>query len=360
MLTTLSLDDARSEIEESKREVERELGRPARIFCYPFGYHSPREVELVTRERLSRRRDVRVRRKHRRPSRTTSCGARSSSAPIRCGCSARGSPARPTHRPPAAARGASSTSRREPAAARARDARRGGRRADLRGHARRRPARALRDRGRGARTGRGARERLRRAWTCRSTTFATSCAIRTPTTTLAAVRELRSLARRLAPDVVQINSSKAGVLARLALRRPRRAHGVHRARLGVLGPHRRRRALLYTAGERAVAPLTDAIVCVSSHDLQLARERGISPRERPARHPQRRRRARSAAAAAPAGQPPRARLHCAPRAAQGPDHAAGRARPAGLRGLGAARVRRRPRPRGRSSGIATRSAWAIA
>jgi peptidoglycan/xylan/chitin deacetylase (PgdA/CDA1 family) len=47
MLTTLSLDDARSEIEGSKREVERELGRPARIFCYPFGYHSPRELELV-------------------------------------------------------------------------------------------------------------------------------------------------------------------------------------------------------------------------------------------------------------------------------------------------------------------------
>jgi peptidoglycan/xylan/chitin deacetylase (PgdA/CDA1 family) len=47
VLTTLSLDDARSEIHGSKREVERELGRPAHIFCYPFGYHSLREVELV-------------------------------------------------------------------------------------------------------------------------------------------------------------------------------------------------------------------------------------------------------------------------------------------------------------------------
>ena len=35
---------------------------------------------------------------------------------------------------------------------------------------------------------------------------------------------------------------------------------------------------VYAAAERAVAPLSDAIVCVSSHDLQLARERGIAPR----------------------------------------------------------------------------------
>ena len=47
VLTTLSLEDARREIADSKRAVEDELGRPARIFCYPFGYHSLREVELV-------------------------------------------------------------------------------------------------------------------------------------------------------------------------------------------------------------------------------------------------------------------------------------------------------------------------
>jgi glycosyltransferase involved in cell wall biosynthesis len=94
---------------------------------------------------------------------------------------------------------------------------------------------------------------------------------------LAAVRELRSLAHRLAPDVVQINSSKAGVLARLALaglgaRTVFTAHGwAFSGRTGAAGT-------LYTAGERAVAPLSDAIVCVSSHDLRLARERGISPR----------------------------------------------------------------------------------
>jgi glycosyltransferase involved in cell wall biosynthesis len=93
----------------------------------------------------------------------------------------------------------------------------------------------------------------------------------------AAVRELRALARGIAPDIVQINSSKAGVLARLALtglgtRSVFTAHGwAFSGRTGVAGA-------VYAASERAVAPLTDAIVCVSIHDLQLARERGISPR----------------------------------------------------------------------------------
>jgi glycosyltransferase involved in cell wall biosynthesis len=93
----------------------------------------------------------------------------------------------------------------------------------------------------------------------------------------AAVRELRALAHRLAPDIVQINSSKAGVLGRLAL--PRlgartvfTAHGwAFSGRGGAAGA-------VYATAERTVAPLTDAIVCVSSHDLRLAHERGIKPR----------------------------------------------------------------------------------
>ena len=95
---------------------------------------------------------------------------------------------------------------------------------------------------------------------------------------IAAVRELRALARAVAPDIVQINSSKAGVLARLALaglgtHTVFTAHGwAFSGRAGAAGA-------LYTGSEQAVAPLTDAIVCVSSHDLQLARDRGISPRE---------------------------------------------------------------------------------
>ncbi len=93
----------------------------------------------------------------------------------------------------------------------------------------------------------------------------------------AAIRELRALARRIAPEIVQINSSKAGVLARLALaglgtRTVFTAHGW--AFSGRGGPA----GAVYTASEQAVAPLTDAIVCVSSHDLQLARDRGITPR----------------------------------------------------------------------------------
>jgi peptidoglycan/xylan/chitin deacetylase (PgdA/CDA1 family) len=47
VLTTISLEEARREIRESKQQVEHELARPARIFCYPGGYYSPREVELV-------------------------------------------------------------------------------------------------------------------------------------------------------------------------------------------------------------------------------------------------------------------------------------------------------------------------
>ncbi len=93
----------------------------------------------------------------------------------------------------------------------------------------------------------------------------------------AAVRELRSLVRRVAPDVVQINSSKAGVLARLACARLGvktvfTAHGwAFSGRGGAAGA-------VYTTAERAVAPLSDAIVCVSSHDLALAHARHIRPR----------------------------------------------------------------------------------
>ena len=93
----------------------------------------------------------------------------------------------------------------------------------------------------------------------------------------AAVRELRSLARAIQPDIVQINSSKAGVLARLALVRTGAtsvftAHGwAFSGRGGVAGA-------VYTAAERAVAPLSDAIVCVSNHDLDLARTHHLKPR----------------------------------------------------------------------------------
>jgi peptidoglycan/xylan/chitin deacetylase (PgdA/CDA1 family) len=47
VLTTLTRAHAYREIKQSKDVVESELGRPARIFSYPGGYYSPREVELV-------------------------------------------------------------------------------------------------------------------------------------------------------------------------------------------------------------------------------------------------------------------------------------------------------------------------
>jgi glycosyltransferase involved in cell wall biosynthesis len=93
----------------------------------------------------------------------------------------------------------------------------------------------------------------------------------------AAVRELRLLARRVRPDIAQINSSKAGILARLALARTGArtvftAHGwAFSGRGGAAGT-------AYATAERAVAPLSDAIVCVSNHDLELAHERRIRPR----------------------------------------------------------------------------------
>jgi glycosyltransferase involved in cell wall biosynthesis len=95
-----------------------------------------------------------------------------------------------------------------------------------------------------------------------------------PRRDLAAVRELRSLARRVGPDVVQINSSKAGVLARLALAGTGipsvyTAHGwAFSGRTGKAGA-------VYTIAERASAPFGDAIVCVSAWDRGLALDRRV-------------------------------------------------------------------------------------
>lgn len=97
-----------------------------------------------------------------------------------------------------------------------------------------------------------------------------------PRTDAAAVRALRELACEVRPQLVQLNSSKAGVLARVALAGLRipvvfTAHGwAFSGRGGKAGA-------FYTNAERACAPLCQAIVCVSSWDLKLARERRIAP-----------------------------------------------------------------------------------
>jgi glycosyltransferase involved in cell wall biosynthesis len=95
-----------------------------------------------------------------------------------------------------------------------------------------------------------------------------------PRRDLRAVGELRTLARKVRPDVVQINSSKAGVLARVALAGTGipsvyTAHGwAFSGRTGKAGT-------AYTLAERASAPLGDAIVCVSAWDRGLALERRV-------------------------------------------------------------------------------------
>ncbi len=96
-----------------------------------------------------------------------------------------------------------------------------------------------------------------------------------PVQDVLAVLEIRRLARHLRPDIVQINSSKAGALARLGLVLTGlpvvfTAHGwAFAARRGIRGA-----ATL--AVERIVAPLTSAIVCVSDWDRSIALTRRIA------------------------------------------------------------------------------------
>ncbi len=47
ILPRVRREQADHEIRESKRMVELELGREARLFCYPAGYYSTRDVQLV-------------------------------------------------------------------------------------------------------------------------------------------------------------------------------------------------------------------------------------------------------------------------------------------------------------------------
>jgi glycosyltransferase involved in cell wall biosynthesis len=94
---------------------------------------------------------------------------------------------------------------------------------------------------------------------------------------LPAIFEIRALVRRLQPDLVQLNSSKAGLVARVALANSVpvvfTAHGWAFARPGPT-------ALAYAAIERTVAPLASAIVCVSERDRELALSLGVARSDR--------------------------------------------------------------------------------
>ena len=95
-----------------------------------------------------------------------------------------------------------------------------------------------------------------------------------------AVRELRAALSELEPDLVSCHTSNAGFLGRLAA-----------ASLGVPalftahswafteGKSRWRRAV-FTAGERAVAPLTARLITVSDYDRRLALDRGVGRPDR--------------------------------------------------------------------------------
>ena len=100
-----------------------------------------------------------------------------------------------------------------------------------------------------------------------------------PRDDLAAIGELRALVREERPDLVQLNSAKAGALARLAMARMRipvvyTVHGwSFSGRHGLDGT-------AYLAVERACAPLTTAVVCVSRFDHDLALRRRAVPGRR--------------------------------------------------------------------------------
>ena len=259
-----------------------------------------------------------------------------SSASIRSGSSARDSrghgrapPGRRTRRVEAR--------RRDAAAARGRDARGGGGAQTFAADARRRACGSA-TRSSSPRTGPAERwPTPARRSACPSTTSA-------PRARSAPVPRRRGRPRAaragapVPPDVVQINSSKAGILARLALAgigAPRRCSpptaGRSRAAAAPQAPPTRRpNARSSRSATRSSA--SRITTCV------LARERGIAPRggvhvihngvDAPPR-----------SGAPPPGRAARARLHRTAGAAQGPDHAARRARAAALRALGTARLR---------------------
>lgn len=89
-----------------------------------------------------------------------------------------------------------------------------------------------------------------------------------------ATLEVMSLLRRMRPDLIQINSSKAGIVARAAARLVGGVRTVFTAH-GWVFSHGERTRDVYAVAERAAGSVTDAIVCVSRHDLRLAEERNI-------------------------------------------------------------------------------------
>jgi glycosyltransferase involved in cell wall biosynthesis len=90
-----------------------------------------------------------------------------------------------------------------------------------------------------------------------------------------ATAEIAALLRRRRPQLIQINSSKAGVIARAAARFSPGVRTVFTAHGWAFSGRGGRSGALYTAAERAAGRISDAIVCVSRHDLALAVQRQV-------------------------------------------------------------------------------------
>lgn len=95
-----------------------------------------------------------------------------------------------------------------------------------------------------------------------------------PVHDLLGVVELYRLCRRLRPAIVHANSSKAGVLGRLAAflaRVPARVFTVHG---WAFKAHHGLASTIYLWADRAMRPLTTAIVCVAEGERRIGLERG--------------------------------------------------------------------------------------
>lgn len=96
-----------------------------------------------------------------------------------------------------------------------------------------------------------------------------------PLRDLRALREIRAMFRRMAPDIISLHSTKAGILGRLAaMRLPApvlfTAHGWSFTE----GVHQLP-AVFYRWAEKLAAPLADRIITVSDYDRNLALSAGI-------------------------------------------------------------------------------------
>jgi glycosyltransferase involved in cell wall biosynthesis len=97
---------------------------------------------------------------------------------------------------------------------------------------------------------------------------------------LVGLAELYRLFRRLRPDIVHLNSSKAGVLGRLAAAAARVPIRVFTAHGWAFNGTSERARGLYLRAERLVSPLTTMTVCVSEADRRSGVEAGTCTDER--------------------------------------------------------------------------------